>query len=169
VAEIHPLSRKHDRASFDCGSEPLNAFLHSTARQHQDKGISRTFVLVDPNSSSPSRILGFFTLTACEAIAGDLPPKLAKRLPRTIPAVLLGRLAVNKTHQSQGYGKSLLIEAIRKVAQTATHIGVVGLFVDAKDEPAAAFYQKFGFVSLPSNPLRLFLPLDTLQKAAEES
>jgi GNAT superfamily N-acetyltransferase len=126
-------------------------------------------VLVDPESPTPSRILGFFTLTACEAIATELPSNLAKRLPRNIPAVLLGRLAVDQTLQGQGYGKALLIDAIRKVAQTAAHIGIVGLFVDAKDEPAATYYRKFGFVSLPSNPWRLFLPLDSLQQIASES
>jgi hypothetical protein len=59
-----------------------------------------------------------------------------------------------------------LIEAIRRVAALSTQLGIAGLFVDAKDEHAAAFYQRFGFVSLPSNPRRLFLPLETLLRVA---
>lgn len=70
MAEFQALSRKHDRAAFDCGSEPLNSFLKTTARQHQDRGISRTFVLIDPMSAAPLRILGYFTLSACEGEAG---------------------------------------------------------------------------------------------------
>jgi GNAT superfamily N-acetyltransferase len=150
VAEVQPLSRKHDREAFDCGSEALNAFLKTTARQHQDRGISRTFVLVEPDSAAPTRVIGFFALSACEGIASDLPPSLAKRLPRNLPTVLLGRLAVDRNFQGQGYGSALLVEAIRRVAATASQIGIAGLFVDAKDEGASAFYQKFGFVPLPS-------------------
>jgi GNAT superfamily N-acetyltransferase len=166
VAEIHPLSRKHDRENFDCGSDALNVFLRATARQHQDRGISRTFVLVDPESAAPTRIIGYFTLSACEGIASDLPASLARRLPRNLPAVLLGRLAVDRQFQRRGYGGALLVEAIRRVALTATQIGIAGLFVDAKDDQAAAFYRKFGFVPLPSNACRLFLPLSTLLNVA---
>jgi GNAT superfamily N-acetyltransferase len=162
VADIQPLSRRHDREGFDCGSEALNTFLKSTARQHQDRGISRTFVLVNLESGSPTQIIGFFTLSACEGVASDLPEPLAKRFPRNVPAVLLGRLAVDRRFQGRGFGGALLIEVIRRVAATASQIGIVGLFVDAKDDRAAAFYRKYGFVPLPSNPLRLFLPLPTI-------
>lgn len=169
MAEVHPLSRNHDRDTFDCGSEALNLFLRATARQHQDRGISRTFVLVEPESAAPNRVIGFFTLSACEGIASDLPPSLARRLPRNLPAVRLGRLAVDRQFQRRGFGGALLVEAIRRVAATATQIGIAGLFVDAKDDQAAAFYRKFGFVPLPSNPNRLFLPLSTLLSVASAS
>lgn len=168
MAEIQPLSRRLDREGFDCGSEALNAFLKSTARQHQDRGISRTFVLLDPDLGDPTQIIGFFTLSACEGVASDLPESLAKRLPRNVPAVLLGRLAVDRRFQGRGYGGALLVEAIRRVAATSTQIGIVGLFVDAKDDRAAAFYRKYGFVPLPSNPSRLFLPLPTILSIADD-
>jgi GNAT superfamily N-acetyltransferase len=162
VTEIQPLARSHDRAAFDCGSDAINAFLRATARQHQDRGISRTFVLVDPDSERPARILGFFTLSACEGVFADLPSPLAKRLPRTLPAVLLGRLAVDREFQGRGYGAALLMEAVRRVAGLSNHVGIAGLFVDAKDDSAIQFYQHFGFLSLPSNSRRLFLPLEPL-------
>jgi GNAT superfamily N-acetyltransferase len=166
VLEFQALSTKHDRKSFDCGVAALNDFLRSTARQHQQKGISRTFVLVDIESENPTRILGYFALSACEGIAPELPAKLTKRLPHAVPAVLLGRLAVDRAFQGKGYGGALLVEAIRRVAGTTSQIGIAGLFVDAKDDGAAAFYRKFGFVPLRSNPHRLFLPLDTLLRLA---
>jgi GNAT superfamily N-acetyltransferase len=162
VTEIQSLSRSHDREAFDCGVSDLNNFLRSTARQHQEKGVSRTFVLVDSDSTTPTRIIGYFTLSVCEGFAAALPAKLAKRLPQSIPAALLGRLAVDQAFQGHGYGRALLFEAIRRVAAISSQIGVAGLFVDAKDDIAAAFYRKFGFVPLPSNPHRLFLPLGTL-------
>ena len=155
MAEVDPLSRNLDRETFDRGSEALNLFLRATARQHQDRGISRTFVLVEPESAAPNRVIGFSTLSACEGIASDLPPALARRLPRHLSAVLLGRLAVDRQFQGRGYGGALLVEAIRRVAATATQIRIAGLLVDAKDEHAAAFYRNFGFVPLPSNARRL--------------
>jgi GNAT superfamily N-acetyltransferase len=111
--------------------------------------------------------MGYFTLSACEGVGSASPAKLAKRLPRTVPAVLLGRLAVDRSAQGRNYGSALLVEAIRRVAATSHVIGVAGLFVDAKDDRAAAFYQNFGFVPLPSNPHRLFLPLDTLLRVGD--
>jgi GNAT superfamily N-acetyltransferase len=168
VAAIEALSRKHDRSGFDCGVKALNDFLQSTARQHQEKGISRTFVLVDPDFPNAARIIGYFTLSACECGTAGLPPKLAKRLPRTIPAVLLGRLAVDRRYHGRGYGGALLIEAIRRVATTSQEVGIAGLFVDAKDDAAVAFYRRFGFLPLATNPYRLFLPLATLLNAARQ-
>lgn len=78
-------------------------------------------------------------------------------------------MAVDQQFQGRGYGGALLVAAIRRVAATATQIGIAGLFVDAKDDQAAAFYRKFGFVPLPSNPHRLFLPLSTLLSVASAS
>lgn len=62
MADVQPLTRQHDRDTFDCGVESLNVFLRSTAVQHQDKGVSRTIVLIDSAVTAPHRILGFFTL-----------------------------------------------------------------------------------------------------------
>jgi hypothetical protein len=79
VPEIVSLSRHHDRSGFDCGVPELNSFLKATARQHGDKGISRTFVLSDP--ARPATILGYFTLTLCEVMTDHLPSAYAKKYP----------------------------------------------------------------------------------------
>src|SRR4051812_11831823 len=94
VPVVEPLSRDHDREHFDCGVEALNAFLRQTARQHQERGISRTFVLTGGASKPPKPILAFFTLAATEGFADRLAPVIARRLPTRIPAVVLARLAV---------------------------------------------------------------------------
>jgi hypothetical protein len=41
--------------------------------------------------------------------------------------------------------------------------GIIGLFVDAKDEKAKNYYLRYGFVSLQDNPLEMFLPLSTVR------
>ena len=160
MLSIQPLTGRHDRSEFESGSAPLDAWLRQTARQHQRRGISKTFVAVADDA--PSRILGFYALTACEVLTEELPPDLAKKLPRKIPGIRLGRLAVDHSVQGQGLGELLLMDAIERATRVLEQVGVHALFVDAKDERAAAFYRKYGFRPLPSDPLRLVLPLDLL-------
>lgn len=164
MPRVELLSREHEREHFDCGVEPLNAFLRRTARQHQERGISRTFVLTEDGKT----IFGFFTLAATEGFTGDLPSEIAKRLPSRIPAVILARLAVDVHHQGKGCGAALLAEAFLRVATASNQLGIAGLFVDAKDEQAAAYYRKFGFLPLVSNPQRLFLPLASICSFLED-
>ena len=96
-------------------------------------------------------------MTACEILTEELPEDLARKLPRKIPGIRLGRLAVDSSSQGQGLGEHLLMDAIERSRRVLEHIGVHALFVDAKDERAAAFYRKYGFRPLPDDPLRLEL------------
>ena len=164
MPEIVPLARHHDRSRFDCGVPELNSFLKATARQHDKKGISRTFVLSD--QEKPATILGYFTLTLCEVRTEHLPAKYAKKYPQHgLPAVRLARLAVSGKYQGKGYGGLMLAEAIHRTVLIAEQAGLIGLFVDAKDERAHKFYERYGFVSLPGHVLQLFLPFETLRLA----
>ncbi|MDB6067147.1 MAG: GCN5-related N-acetyltransferase [Pedosphaera sp.] len=165
MRRIELLTKSHDRAGFDCGSEPLNLFLKQTARQHAARGISRTFVLVEENAAEPKPILGFFALNICQIKSESLSAEEAKKLPRDESAIRLGRLAVAKERQGQGIGKALLVAAMAKFMEIFNTAGGIGLFVDAKDQEAKRYYEQFGFVSLPSNELELFLPVKTIQEA----
>ena len=165
MRKIELLAPSHDRDGFDCGSEPLNLFLKQTARQHAQRGISRTFVLVEEDAAPPKTILGFFSLNLCQIRSESLTPGEAKRLPREVSGVRLGRLAVARECQRQGIGKILLVAAMEKFLEIFNVAGGIGLFVDAKDEAARRYYEQFGFVSMPSNELELFLPVKTIRDA----
>ncbi len=165
MRRIELLAKFHDRDGFDCGSEPLNLFLKQTARQHAARGISRTFVLVEEGAPEPKPILGFFSLNLCQIKSESLSAEEAKKLPREVSGIRLGRLAVAKGYQRQGIGKALLIAAMGKFLEIFNTAGGIGLFVDAKDREAKRYYEQFGFVSLPSNELELFLPVRTIQDA----
>lgn len=154
---ILSLSGSHDRSAFDCGRAVLNGWLARTARQHQAKDVSQTFVAVDP--VAPRRILGFYALSACEVETSELPGEISRRLPRRAGAVRLGRLAVDLSVQGQGLGELLLMDAIRRTCGVREQVGVFALFVDAKDNSAVAFYSRYGFVALPDAPRTLVLPL----------
>lgn len=166
--KIERLAKTHDREAFDCGSEPLNLFLRQTARQHAERGISRTFVLVDEASSAPKPIVGYFSLNLCQIKSEALTPAEARKLPRDVAGVRLGRLAVAKAHQRQGLGQALLVAAMGKFLEIYQTAGGIGLFVDAKDLDAKRYYEQFGFVPMPSNELELFLPVKTIQDALNE-
>lgn len=163
MLRIEPLGPRHDRQGFDCGSIELNDYLQKTARQHIEKGLARTFVLVD--EVEPERILGFLTLAVCEVQAQTLPPKLAKKYPQQVPAAKLARLAVAKDHQREGFGKLMMVHALQQAIRVSGSVGIIGFFVDAKDENARRYYEQYGFTALPDSPLKLFLPLATLKQA----
>ncbi len=163
---VELLDKRHNRDDFNCGNEALNRFLKQTARQHIQKGISRTFVLVD--TEQPDIIISFFTLTLCEVRVEKLPPKFAKKYPSKVAGVKLARLAVNKAYQRQGIGEIMMIEAMRRAVVVAENAGGIGLFVDAKDEAAKTYYNRYGFVSLEDAFLEMFLPLSTIIQMLEE-
>lgn len=153
--QVLPLTGNHDRREFDCGRQELSDWLRQVASQHQDKGLSKTFVAV--REEAPTRICGYYALTLAELENRHLPEAWRKRLPRRIPGVRLGRLAVDKQYQGKGLGELLLVDALTRARRIYTEAGGIGLFVDALDAQAAGYYQRFGFQQAPDNPLLLFL------------
>ncbi len=125
--------------------------MKQTARQHAKRGLSRTFVLVEEAAKTPKPILGFFALNICQIKSELLAPQEAKKLPRDVSGVRLGRLAVAKTYQRQGIGNTLLVAAMGKFIEIFNTARGIGLFVNAKDQDAKRYYEQFGFVSLPSD------------------
>ena len=154
--QVLPLTGNHERLGFDCGRQELNDWRQQVARQHQDKGLSKTFVAI--REEEPNRICGYYALTLAELESRYLPAVWRKKLPRRIPGVRLGRLAVARQFQGKGLGKLLLVDALGRARRIYREAGGIGLFVDAIDEQAAVYYQRFGFAASPDNPLLLFLP-----------
>jgi GNAT superfamily N-acetyltransferase len=107
-------------------------------------------------------VAGFYTLASASILLADLPAASAKKLPRypTVPAVRMGRLAVDKSFRGNGLGSALLADALDRAARSA--IAAYALMVDAKDDVAAAFYQHHGFIAQHDSPLAMFLPLATV-------
>jgi GNAT superfamily N-acetyltransferase len=138
----------------------LNDWLRQLARQHQNKGISKTFVAV--REAEPTRICAFYALTLAELETRHLPDKWCKKYPRRIPGIRLGRLAVDCRFQNRGLGKFMLTDALIRARRVHSEAGGIGLFVDAIDDQVAAWYCSFGFEAASENPLLLFLPLQSL-------
>jgi len=126
--------------------------------------VSTCFVAV---AAASGKLAGYYTLAAASILTPDLPPEITQKLPRypTLPAVRIGRLAVDLQFQGRGLGGVLLADALSRVMLSPP--AVFTLLVDAKDENAVRFYQKHGFVSLTSQPRTLFLPVATALKLNE--
>jgi len=163
---IETLTKAHNRKDFDCGDTELNNFLQKIARQNMDKGLSKTFVLID--TAKPTEIIAYMSLVVCEVLTKEIPHQWTKKYPQRIPAAKLAKLAVSQTQQHKGYGEMLLIDAMQKTLQVSQKMGIAGLFVDAKHAPAKAYYHQFGFLSLPEQLENLFLPLSTLANSLKK-
>lgn len=157
---LAPLDARHDRTAFCSDSPPLNRYLKEQVSQDVRRRVAACFVAL----ADGQRIAGYYTLASASLLLADLPASSSKKLPRypTVPAVRMGRLAVDQAFKGQGLGGALLADALDRTARS--EIAAFALMVDAKDQAAAAFYRHHGFIALPDSPLGLFLPLATVQR-----
>jgi GNAT superfamily N-acetyltransferase len=159
---IEPLGPHHDRSSFCCGEPALDTYLQRQASQDVRRRVAKVFVAV---GTTPGRVAGYYSLSAAEFNKAELPAAAAKRLPHyPVPAAVLGRLAVDRSHQGRGLGETLLMDAIRRTLRASEAMAVHAIIVDAKHEQAKAFYERYGFHSFATTQRRLFLPLETFEK-----
>lgn len=149
-----PLDAAHDRSGFSSGAPLLDRYLQEQVTQDMRRRVTACFVAL----SDAQRIAGYYTLASASVLLADLPTPTAKKLPRypTVPAVRLGRLAVDQAFKGQGLGGALLADALDRAARS--EIAAYALLVDATDAAASAFYRHHGFIALPDSPLTLFLP-----------
>lgn len=160
---VEPLGRHHDRAGFSCGSEPLDRYLREQAGQDVRNYLAAVFVLVDLTTQA---VAGYYTLSATAVEARELPTALTRRLPRypLLPAVLLGRLAVDSRYQGRGLGALLLTDALKRSLGLREQLGAMAVVVDAKDDTAQAIYERFGFQRFRDQEFRLYIPMGTIAR-----
>jgi predicted GNAT family N-acyltransferase len=158
---FEPL-RDHDKASFFCGLSELDDYLHRQAGQDAKRKVATPFVMLDANRS----ILGYYTLSSFSVQGSELPPDLAKKLPRypLLPATLLGRVAVSWEHRGQKLGRLLLLDALHRSWRNTTEIASVGVVAEAIDDAARQFYLHHEFRSISDNSRKVFLAMGVLQK-----
>lgn len=149
----------HDRSQFNSGMSALDRYLREQVSQDIRRRVAACFVAL----TGERRIAGYYTLATASVPLVDLPDELRRKLPRygVVPAIRMGRLAVDAEFKGQGLGGALLVNALRRAA--SSEIPAVVLIVDAKDDQAVAFYRHHGFIPLADSPLTLFLPLASVR------
>lgn len=152
---IELLGPQQDRTQFCSGSAPLDQYFQQQVSQDAGRRITSCFVAL----AKDQQIAGFYTLASTSVVLTDSPHAVGKKLPRypTVPAVRMGRLAVDQNLKGKGLGGALLADALARVSRA--EIAAFALVVDAKDKIASALYLHRGFIAFAGSPLSFFLPM----------
>jgi ribosomal protein S18 acetylase RimI-like enzyme len=150
-----PLGAAHDRSGFSCGVSALDRYFRELAMQDIRRRVSNCFVVLDQDGG----IAGYCTLAATSLPLPEISAEHARRLPRytALPAVLIGRLAVDRAFQGRGIGGAMIVDAISRAVRAEP--AIFALIVDAKDAAALAFYEHLGFQQFVSRPVSQYLPI----------
>ncbi|WP_296710858.1 GNAT family N-acetyltransferase [Tistrella sp.] len=158
-------SRVHDRSAFSCGAPALDRYIREHASQDVKRDVARVFVAMPAGTLT---VCGYYSLSATSFRRDNLPAGQAKRLPGyPVPAALLGRLAVDDGMRGKGLGAFLLMDALNRILLATQTLAIHAVVIDAKDDAAAAFYRKYGFISFMGESRRLFLPMATIRRLIE--
>ena len=158
---IEPLTRQHNRKSFDCGDEEVTRFLREKAMQDHERDLSRTMVLIDERESATS-IVGYHTLVMTQVKQEEIPDD-RPRITRGIPVILLGQLGVDINYQGQGIGDLLLMDVQARTDEVSRKVGIRALMLDARNERLAEWYGKHDFIRFPTS-LRMFKKIESIRQ-----
>jgi predicted GNAT family N-acyltransferase len=156
-------NRKHNRSAFCCGKESLDNYIRKQASQDMSRRVATVFVLVN---SPQADAIAYYTLSSYVVELLQLEESFAKRLPRypLLPATLLGRLAVDRHYRGQHLGELLLINALERALNATSQVASLAIVAEALDEQAVTFYQKYGFQIFKEHPMKLYLPMKTVEE-----
>lgn len=165
-----PIEPADAKAGFSCGRHALDDYFARHAVANDAAGIGRVYVLrrTEGDETALAAVLGFYTLSMALAESAAVAEVLAKKLPKyPMLVALIGRLAIDRRAQRRRLGEKLLVDALRRVVDAASIVGCMGVIVDAKDEEAERFYEKYDFtpVTVTGWPRRMFLPIDAARAA----
>jgi GNAT superfamily N-acetyltransferase len=163
---IEPLATHHNRGNFSSGVDTLDRYFRQQAGQDLRRYAASVWVACDVQEEL---IVGFSTLSATSIGAAHLPLEELRRLPRypDLPAMLIGRLAVDRRYRGQGFGELLLNNAMQRAHALQSEIGAAMVLVDAKDDTAVRFYERYGFARVLDDPRRLFIPMTTIARMVQ--
>jgi GNAT superfamily N-acetyltransferase len=154
-----PLSPGHEIDAFDSGVGALDAWLKTRARANDAAGASRTFVMCENR-----RVVGYYSVAAASILHSQATGKVRRNMPEPVPAVLIGRLALDKAWQGRGHGTGLLQDAVLRIAGAAETVGVRAILVHAMSENARASYERFGFRASPVEPMTLMMTVEEVAR-----
>jgi predicted GNAT family N-acyltransferase len=156
---IEPLHSGLNKKEFTCGKDVLDNYLHKQASQDIKRRLSTVSVMLDGD-----RIIGYYTLSSTSIPHELVPEQVQRKMPpsyHNLPAILLGRLALDQSYKGQRLGEYLLIDALKKCYHVSLmHVGAMAVIVDPLDAEAEAFYLKYDFIKLDSG--KMFLAMQTI-------
>lgn len=163
ISPPEKLSSGHDFSQFRCGEVTLDEWLRRRALQNEESGASRTYV-----ACVGKRVVGYYALAVGAVAHIDAPGRVRRNMPDPVPVMVIGRLAVDQSVQGQGIGPALLRDAVLRTLQAAEIAGIRAILVHAISEDARRFYEKWGFLSSPFDPMTLMITVADARKATVE-
>lgn len=163
---LERIAGRQQLEQFDCGRPELDDWLRRHALDNDARDLSRVYVAV----LQGGEVAGYIELHQSALAVSELPARRARGLPRqfeAVGAVVIGRLAVHVDHQGRGLGGWLLGEALALAVAAADLAAARAVVLDAIDQQAIGFYRRFGFAPLPSQPLKLWLPMKRVRASLE--
>jgi GNAT superfamily N-acetyltransferase len=157
------LSPEHDVSQFHCGEATLDDWLRRRALQNEESGASRTYVI-----RIEDRVVGYYALAVGAVAHDEAPGRIRRNMPDPIPVMVMGRLAVDATAQGQALGPALLRDAVLRTLQAAEIAGIHAILVHAISERAKRFYEKWGFIVSPVEPMTLMITMAEARKAMQD-
>lgn len=148
------LSLDHDFSDFDSGEPVLDDWIRRRARQNEECGASRTYVVC-----SEKKVMGYYSLAVGAVGHEQVLSRIKRNMPNPIPVMILGRLAVDKRIQGRGIGTGLLKDAVLRTMQAAEIAGIRAMLVHAISDEAKRFYVHRGFMGSPVDPLVVMITL----------
>ncbi len=155
--------KAHDVSSFDSGEPVLDEWLRHRAFANLQLAASRTYVVCP---SGTSQVAGYYALSMGQILAQETTGAMRRNMPKSIPAVLLGRLAIDRTWQSKGLGRALLADVVRRSLRASNEVSARLVIVHAISPAAEAFYRHHGITRLPVETPTFALDLVKLQRLA---
>jgi GNAT superfamily N-acetyltransferase len=155
-----PLTASHQVAGFDSGAASLDDWLRRRAITNQGSGASRTFVVTQAVA-----VVAYYALAASAVAPDATPGRFRRNMPDPVPVVVLGRLAIARSHQRSGFGRALFQDAAHRVVHAADTIGIRGLLVHAISDEARVFYLRLGLSPSPLDPMTLMTTVSELRAA----
>ncbi|MCI5601011.1 MAG: N-acetyltransferase [Hallerella porci] len=141
-----------DLQSFDCGREDINEFFRNDALQYQDELFGKTY-LFSPRDNL-NQIAAAFTVANASIFTRLLPNSRQKKVGYEVhhsknqinyPAVLLGRLGVDRRFSGHNLGLQIIEFVAQWFAGDENKSGCRHLIVDAYNENwLLEFYKKCG-------------------------
>lgn len=153
-----PLASHHELDAFYCGEPSPDEWLKRRAKANQASGASRTFVVGESGI-----VVAYYALASSAVSTVSSPGRFRRNMPDPIPVVVLGRLAVARSHHRLGLGRALFQDAARRVIGAADAIGIRGLIVHALSDDAARFYRRLGLQPSPLDPAILMVTVADLR------
>ncbi|WGJ16162.1 GNAT family N-acetyltransferase [Methylocapsa sp. D3K7] len=159
------LTEAHDSSTFDSGEPVLDDWLRRRAWDNLLMAASRTYVVCPKGSK---RIVGYFALSMGQILAQEATGSMRRNMPKHIPAILLGRLAIDRAWQGKGLGRALIADAVRRSQRASSEVSARLVIVHAISPAAEAFYLHHGFTRLPVETPTLALDLVKFQELAKQ-